>query len=186
MPICHVPICLTAVTIILVHKIPRIAELNDCKVQTCPSYNTSVVIGSPVSALRWPTLSPPQTHLWTKCTVHLQSQHVCRWSSKYDSSLHSAEPGLWRNLSQNPVCGLKLHLQYYSSGPAKEKKLLQLSVPYCTCRWITDSLTEGKQHMKLWKQVFHCRTSTTVYPQACTLSLRSISLRMLQPFTINH
>uniref|UniRef100_A0A8P4G4M0 Reverse transcriptase domain-containing protein n=1 Tax=Dicentrarchus labrax TaxID=13489 RepID=A0A8P4G4M0_DICLA len=51
-----------------------------------------------------------------------------------------------------------------------QDKLSQLTVPDSTCRWITDFLSDRKQHVKLGKNVSDSQTISTGSPQGCVLS----------------
>uniref|UniRef100_A0A669CKQ3 Reverse transcriptase domain-containing protein n=1 Tax=Oreochromis niloticus TaxID=8128 RepID=A0A669CKQ3_ORENI len=55
-------------------------------------------------------------------------------------------------------------------------KLSQMNVPDPICRWITDFLTDRKQHMRLGKKVSDSRTISTGSPQGCVLSPLLFSL----------
>ncbi|KAK9525344.1 hypothetical protein VZT92_016061 [Zoarces viviparus] len=55
-------------------------------------------------------------------------------------------------------------------------KLSQLHVPDSTCKWITDFLSDRKQHVKLGKHVSASRTISTGSPQGCVLSPLLFSL----------
>jgi len=57
-----------------------------------------------------------------------------------------------------------------------QEKLAQLSVPDSTCRWITDFLSDRKQHVKLGKQVSDSQLFSTGSPQGCVLSPLLFSL----------
>ena len=57
-----------------------------------------------------------------------------------------------------------------------QDKLSQLHVPDSTCRWITDFLSDRKQHVKLGKHVSDSRTISTGSPQGCVLSPLLFSL----------
>src|SRR4029434_5151428 len=48
-----------------------------------------------------------------------------------------------------------------------QDKLFQLSVPDSTCRWITDVLSDRRQHVRLGKHVSDSRTINTGSPQGC-------------------
>ncbi|KAK0150660.1 putative RNA-directed DNA polymerase from transposon BS [Merluccius polli] len=50
-----------------------------------------------------------------------------------------------------------------------QDKLSQLSIPESTCRWITDFLTDRKQHVWLGKLVWEPRPISTGAPQGCVL-----------------
>ena len=51
-----------------------------------------------------------------------------------------------------------------------QEKPSQLSVPDSSCRWITDFLSDRKQHVKLGKNVSDSQTISTGSPQGCVLS----------------
>ncbi|KAK9531227.1 hypothetical protein VZT92_010667 [Zoarces viviparus] len=55
-------------------------------------------------------------------------------------------------------------------------KLSQLQVPDPMCKWITDFLSDRKQHVKLGKHVSSSRTTSTGSPQGCVLSPLIFSL----------
>ncbi|KAK9534426.1 hypothetical protein VZT92_006877 [Zoarces viviparus] len=55
-------------------------------------------------------------------------------------------------------------------------KLSQLQVPDSMCKWITDFLSDRKQHVKLGKHVSASRTISTGSPQGCVLSPLLFSL----------
>uniref|UniRef100_A0A3B4GQJ3 Reverse transcriptase domain-containing protein n=1 Tax=Pundamilia nyererei TaxID=303518 RepID=A0A3B4GQJ3_9CICH len=55
-------------------------------------------------------------------------------------------------------------------------KLSQMNVPDPICRWITDFLTDRKQHVRLGKNVSDSRTISTGSPQGCVLSPLLFSL----------
>uniref|UniRef100_A0AAQ4Q5M4 Reverse transcriptase domain-containing protein n=1 Tax=Gasterosteus aculeatus aculeatus TaxID=481459 RepID=A0AAQ4Q5M4_GASAC len=57
-----------------------------------------------------------------------------------------------------------------------QDKLSQLHVPDSTCKWITDFLSDRKQHVKLGKHVSAFRTISTGSPQGCVLSPLLFSL----------
>ena len=57
-----------------------------------------------------------------------------------------------------------------------QDKLSQLHMPDSTCRWITDFLSDRKQHVKLGKQVSNSLTISTGFPQGCALSPLLFSL----------
>ena len=57
-----------------------------------------------------------------------------------------------------------------------QDKLSQLYVPDSTCRWITDFLSDRKQHVKLGKHVSNSLTISTGSPQGCVLSPLLFSL----------
>ncbi len=50
-----------------------------------------------------------------------------------------------------------------------QDKLSQLSLPDSTCRWITDFLSDRRQHVKLEKHVSDSWTIITSFPQGCVL-----------------
>uniref|UniRef100_A0A669DSV3 Reverse transcriptase domain-containing protein n=1 Tax=Oreochromis niloticus TaxID=8128 RepID=A0A669DSV3_ORENI len=54
--------------------------------------------------------------------------------------------------------------------------LSQMNVPDPICRWITDFLTDRKQHVRLGKNVSDSRTISTSSPQGCVLSPLLFSL----------
>ncbi|KAG5844283.1 hypothetical protein ANANG_G00160790, partial [Anguilla anguilla] len=62
------------------------------------------------------------------------------------------------------------------SSPLLQDRLSQLHVPDSTCRWITDFLSDRKQHVKLGKHVSNSRTISTGSPQGCVLSPLLFSL----------
>src|SRR4029434_4548668 len=51
-----------------------------------------------------------------------------------------------------------------------QDKLSQLSVPDSTCRWITDFLSDRRQHVRLGQHIYISRTISTGSPQGCNLS----------------
>ncbi|KAF7645674.1 hypothetical protein LDENG_00200350 [Lucifuga dentata] len=55
-----------------------------------------------------------------------------------------------------------------------QDKLSQLSLPDSTCRWITDFLSDRKQHVNLG--ISDSRTISTRSPQGCVLSPLLFSL----------
>ena len=57
-----------------------------------------------------------------------------------------------------------------------QDKLIQLGVPDSTCRWITDFLSDRKQHVRLGKHLSESRTISTGSPQGCVLSPLLFSL----------
>src|SRR4029434_110081 len=57
-----------------------------------------------------------------------------------------------------------------------QDKLSQLSVPDSICRWITDFLSDRRQHVRLGKHVSDPRTISTGSPQGCVLSPLLFSL----------
>ena len=57
-----------------------------------------------------------------------------------------------------------------------QDKLIQLSVPDSTCRWITDFLSSRRQHVRLGKHLSESRTISTGSPQGCVLSPLLFSL----------
>ena len=57
-----------------------------------------------------------------------------------------------------------------------QDRLSQLSVPVSTCRWITDFLSDRKQHVRLGEHVSDSRTLSTGSPQGCVLSPLLFSL----------
>eukprot|EP00064_Thunnus_orientalis_P001314 superscaffoldBa00000089_g1317 len=64
-----------------------------------------------------------------------------------------------------------------------QDKLYQLHISDCTCRWITNFLSDRKQHVKLGKHVLDPLTISTGSPQGCFLSplLFSLSPRATPP-----
>lgn len=52
----------------------------------------------------------------------------------------------------------------------------QLHMPDSICRWITDFLSDRRQHLKLGKHIFDSRTISTGSPQGCVLSSLLFSL----------
>ena len=57
-----------------------------------------------------------------------------------------------------------------------QEKLSQLSVPDSTCKWITDFLSDRKQHVKLGKHVSDSQSISTGSPKGCVLSPLLFSL----------
>ncbi|XP_034095204.1 uncharacterized protein LOC117561737 [Gymnodraco acuticeps] len=57
-----------------------------------------------------------------------------------------------------------------------QDKLSQLHVPVSTCRWITDFLSDRKQHVRLGKHLSDSRTISIGSPQGCVLSPLLFSL----------
>ncbi len=57
-----------------------------------------------------------------------------------------------------------------------QDKLSQLNVPDSTCRWISDFLSDRRQHVKLGKHVSDSRTISTSSPQGCVLSPLQFSM----------
>ena len=57
-----------------------------------------------------------------------------------------------------------------------QDKLIQLGVPDSTCRWITDFLSDRKQHVRLGKHLSESQTISTGSPQGCVLSPLLFSL----------
>ena len=55
-------------------------------------------------------------------------------------------------------------------------KLIQISVPDLTCRWIISFLTDRKQHVRLGKTISSIRSIGTGTPQGCVLSPLLFSL----------
>ncbi|XP_034418653.1 mirror-image polydactyly gene 1 protein isoform X8 [Cyclopterus lumpus] len=60
--------------------------------------------------------------------------------------------------------------------PSLHDKLSQLHVPDSTCKWITDFLSDRKQHVKLGKHVSASRSISTSSSQGCVLSPLLFSL----------
>jgi len=79
------------------------------------------------------------------------------------------------NPCQDPFSGFQLCFQH--NHPALlQDKLSQLSVPDSTCRWITDFLSNRKQHVRLAKHVSDSWTISTGFPQGCVLPSLLFSL----------
>ena len=57
-----------------------------------------------------------------------------------------------------------------------QEKLSQLSVPDSTCRWITDFLSDRKQHVRMGAHLSDSRIISTGSPQGCVLSPLLFSL----------
>ncbi|XP_034057448.1 uncharacterized protein LOC117536622 [Gymnodraco acuticeps] len=85
-------------------------------------------------------------------------------------------PGHSRNLRQDPVCGLQLRLQHPSSRLCCRKSSPSCTWPVSTCRWITDFLSDRKQHVRLGKHLSDSWTISIGSPQGCVLSPLLFSL----------
>ncbi|KAK0144347.1 RNA-directed DNA polymerase from mobile element jockey [Merluccius polli] len=167
---CHVPACFKTSTIIPVPKKPRTTGLNDFR----PVALTSVVM---------------------KSFERLVLSHLKDITDPFLDPLHFAYRA---NRSVDDAVNLDLHyiLQHLDSAgtyarilcvdfssafntiiPALlQEKLSQLSVPDSTCRWITDFLSDRKQHVKLGKHVSDSQSISTGSPQGCVLSPLLFSL----------
>ncbi|KAK0156400.1 putative RNA-directed DNA polymerase from transposon BS [Merluccius polli] len=151
---CHVPACFKTSTIIPVSKKPRTTGLNDFR----PVALTSVVM---------------------KSFEHLVLSHLKDITDPFLDPLQFAYRA---NRSVDDAVNLALHyiLQHLDSAGTYARilceKLSQLSVPDSTCRWITDFLSDRKQHVKLGKHVSDSQSISTGSPQGCVLSPLLFSL----------
>ena len=167
---CHVPACFKASTIIPVPKKPRPSELNDYR----PVALTSVVMKSferlVLSHLREitdPLLDP--------------LQFAYRANRSVDDAVNMALHYILRHLDTAGTYARILFVDFSSAFntviPALlQDKLSQLSVPDSTCRWITDFLSDRRQHVRLGKLTSDSRTISTGTPQGCVLSPLLFSL----------
>lgn len=79
-------------------------------------------------------------------------------------------------LQQLDSSGTYARILFVDSSSLLQDKLSQLSRPDSTCRWITDFLSDRRQHVKLGKHVSDSRTISTRSPQGCVLSPLLFSL----------
>ncbi|KAK0143009.1 RNA-directed DNA polymerase from mobile element jockey [Merluccius polli] len=146
---CHVPACFKTSTIIPVPKKPRTTGLNDFR----PVALTSVVMKSferlvlsHLKDITDPFLDPLQ-FAYRANRSHLDSAgtYARILCVDFSSAFNTIIPALL------------------------QEKLFQLSVPDSTCRWITDVLSDRKQHAKLGKHVSDSQSISTGSPQGCVL-----------------
>ena len=147
------PACFKSSTIIPVPKKARTTGLNDYR----PVALTSVVMKSfehlvlsYLKAITDPLLDPLQFAYRANRSVDDAVNMALRFTFK-----HLDSPGTWALM---------------------QDKLSQPTVPDSTCRWITDFLSERKQHVKLGKNVSDPQTISSGSPQGCVLSPLLFSL----------
>ena len=160
------PACFKTSTIIPVPKKPRTTGLNDFR----PIALTSVVMKSferlvlsHLKDITDPFLDPLQFAYRANRSV---DDAVITSSSTW--TLQEPMPG---------SCVWISALAFNTIIPALlREKLSQLSVPDSTCSWITDFLSDRKQHVKLEKHVSDSQSISTGSPQGCVLSPLLFSL----------
>ena len=167
---CHVPACFKTSTIIPVPKKTKISGLNDYR----PVALTSVVMKSferlvlrHLKAITDPLLDP--------------LQFAYRANRSVDDAVNMALHSILQHLDTSGTYARILFVDFSSAFntiiPALlQDKLLRLSVPDSICRWITDFLSDRRQHVRLGKHVSDPRTISTGSPQGCVLSPLLFSL----------
>ncbi|KAI3353828.1 hypothetical protein L3Q82_005043 [Scortum barcoo] len=85
-----------------------------------------------------------------------------------DTSLHLLDS--LRDLCKDPVCGLQFSVQYHRPGHPPLQTLL------AHCQWISNFLTDRRQHLRLGSITYSTRTISTGAPQGCVLSPLLFSL----------
>ncbi|KAF7651059.1 hypothetical protein LDENG_00116650, partial [Lucifuga dentata] len=159
---CHLPACFKSSTIIPIPKKPRTTGLNDYR----PTALTSVVMKSfehlvlsHLKAITDPLLDP--------------LQFTYRANRSVDDAVNMALHFILQHLDSLGTYARILFVDFSSAFntiiPALlQDKLSQLNVPDSTCRWITDFLSDRRQHVRL--------TISTGSPQGCILSPLLFSL----------
>uniref|UniRef100_A0A669BCS7 Reverse transcriptase domain-containing protein n=1 Tax=Oreochromis niloticus TaxID=8128 RepID=A0A669BCS7_ORENI len=167
---CHVPACFKSSTIIPVPMKPRITGLNDYR----PVALTSVVMKSferlvlsYLKTLTAPLLDP--------------LQFAYRANRSVDDAINMALHFILQHLDSPGTYARILFVDFSSAFNTilpdhLQGKLSQMNVPDPICRWITDFLTDRKQHVRLGKNVSDSRTISTSSPQGCVLSPLLFSL----------
>ncbi|XP_075911483.1 uncharacterized protein LOC142906815 [Petromyzon marinus] len=167
---CHVPACLKSSTIIPVPKKLRPTGLNDYR----PVALTSVVMKSferlvlaHLKAITDPLLDPLQFAYRANRSV----------DDAVNMALHFTLQHLDAPASYARILFVDFSSAFNTIIPALlQDKLFQLNVPYTTCKWITDFLSDRKQCVKLGTQVSGSRSISTGTPQGCVLSPLLFSL----------
>uniref|UniRef100_A0A3P8PS83 Reverse transcriptase domain-containing protein n=1 Tax=Astatotilapia calliptera TaxID=8154 RepID=A0A3P8PS83_ASTCA len=167
---CHVPAFFKSSTIIPVPKKPRITGLNDYR----PMALTSVVMKSferlvlsYLKTLTAPLLDP--------------LQFAYRDNRSVDDAINMALHFILQHLDSPGTYARILFVDFSSAFNTilpdhLQGKLSQMNVPDPICRWITDFLTDRKQHVRLGKNVSDSRTISTGSSQGCVLSPLLFSL----------
>uniref|UniRef100_A0A669C6E4 Reverse transcriptase domain-containing protein n=1 Tax=Oreochromis niloticus TaxID=8128 RepID=A0A669C6E4_ORENI len=157
-------------TIIPVPKKPRITGLNDYR----PVALTSVVMKSferlvlsYLKTLTAPLLDPLQFAYTVKRSLDGAINMALHFTLQHLDSPGTYARILFVDFSSAFNTILPDHLQ---------GKLSHMNVPDPICRWITDFLTDRKQHVRLGKNVSDSRTISTGSPQGCVLSPLLFSL----------
>uniref|UniRef100_A0AAQ4RFC3 Reverse transcriptase domain-containing protein n=1 Tax=Gasterosteus aculeatus aculeatus TaxID=481459 RepID=A0AAQ4RFC3_GASAC len=141
-------------------KKPRITGLNDYR----PVALTSVVMKSferlvlsHLNTLSDPLLDP--------------LQFAYRANRSMDDAVNMALHYILQHLD-SPGTYARIRFVDFSSADSADcsPSFRQLHVPDSTCEWITDFLSDRKQHVKLGKHVSASRTISTGSPQGCVLS----------------
>ncbi|XP_076735994.1 uncharacterized protein LOC143412342 [Maylandia zebra] len=167
---CHVPACFKSSTIIPVPKKPRITGLNDYR----PVALTSVVMKSFERLVL--------SHLKTLTAPLLDPlQFAYRANRSVDDAINMALHFILQHLDSPGTYARILFVDFSSAFNTilpdhLRGKLSQMNVPDPICRWITDFLTDRKQHVRLGKNVSDSRTISTGSPQGCVLSPLLFSL----------
>uniref|UniRef100_A0AAQ4RZY3 Reverse transcriptase domain-containing protein n=1 Tax=Gasterosteus aculeatus aculeatus TaxID=481459 RepID=A0AAQ4RZY3_GASAC len=167
---CHVPACFKASTIIPVPKKPRITGLNDYR----PVALTSGVMKSFERLVL--------THLKSLTAPLLDPlQFAYRANRSVDDAVNMALHYILQHLDSPGTYARILFVDFSSAfntiiPSLLQDKLSQLHVPDSTCKWITDFLSDRKQHVKLGKHVSASRSVSTGSPQGCVLSPLLFSL----------
>ncbi|KAK0132299.1 RNA-directed DNA polymerase from mobile element jockey [Merluccius polli] len=167
---CHVPACFKTSTIIPVPKKPRTTGLNDFRpVALTPLVMKSFerLVLSHLKDITDPFLDP--------------LQFAYRANRSVDDAVNLALHYILQHLDSAGTYARILCVDFSSAFntiiPALlQEKLSQLSVPDSTCRWITDFLSDRKQHVKLGKHVSDFQSISTGSPQGCVLSPLLFSL----------
>ena len=161
---CHVPACFKSSTIVPVPKKPRITGLNDYR----PVALTSVVMKSferlvlhHLKTITGPLLDP--------------LQFAYRANRSADDAVNLALHFILQHLDSPGTYARILFVDFSSAFNTilpglLQDKLYQLNVPDSLCRWITDFLTDRRQHVRLGTTVSDTRTINTGSPQGCVLS----------------
>ena len=148
-------------------KKPRITGLNDYRPVTLTSVVTKSFERLVLSHLKFitdPLLDPLQFA-----------------NRSVDHAINTALRFILRHLDSTGTYARILFVDFSSAFnniiPALlQNKLSQLSVPDSTCRWITDFLSDRKQHVNLGKHVSDFKTISTGSPQGYVLSPLLFSL----------
>ncbi|KAF7649123.1 hypothetical protein LDENG_00146500, partial [Lucifuga dentata] len=153
---CHVPACFKSSTVIPIPKKTRTTGLNDYR----PIALTSVAITDPL-------LDP--------------LQFTYRANRSVDDAVNMALHFILQHLDSPGTYARILFVDFSSAFntiiPALlQDKLSQLNVPDSNCRWITDFLSDRRQHVRLGKQVSDSWTISTGSSQGCVLSPLLFSL----------
>ena len=167
---CHVPACFKTSTIIPVPKKTRTTGLQDYR----PVALTSVVMKSFerlvlafLKSITDPLLDP--------------LQFAYRANRSVDDAVNMALHFILQHLDAAGTYARILFVDFSSAfntviPSLLQDKLSQLGVPDSTCRWITDFLSDRRQHVRLGKHISDSRTISTGSPQGCVLSPLLFSL----------